>query len=268
MNEKRTLVRSAAAIALAAGFVMVGGCGASSESGSSQGGDGAPKEAATLYAPEIAEEQAGSYAPKIDPADFVEKIDNPYFPLGPGKTFVFEEETEDGFERIEDQVTSDTREILGVKCVVLRDRVTLDGELIEDTLDWYAQDRDGNVWYFGEASKHYEKDGAVDTAGSWEAGKDGVKPGIIMEENPRVGDSYRQEYLKGEAEGMAEVLSRYEVSSVPHGSFDNVLLIKEWNPQEPEILEHKYYAPGVGPITAAEVAGGSNRVELVDLLTG
>lgn len=86
-----------------------------------------------------------------------------------------------------------------------------------------------------------------------------------MEADPQVGDSYRQEYLEGE--GMAEVLSRDEISSVPYGSFDRVLLIKEWNPQEPEILEHKYYAPSVGPITAAEVAGGSNRVELVDLLT-
>lgn len=130
MYEKSTLARGAAVIALATGIVLVGGCGASSGTDRAQGGDGAPKQTVEPYAPEIAEEPTGSYAPKVDPANFVEKIDNLYFPLEPGKTFVFKGETEDGFERIEDQVTSDAREILGVTCVVLRDRVTLDGELI------------------------------------------------------------------------------------------------------------------------------------------
>ena len=104
----------------------------------------------SAYAPEVANEPAEEYAPEIDPADFVERVDNPYFPLEPGKTLVFEGETEDGVERVEDHVTRDTKEILSVTCVVLKDRVTIDGELVEETLDWFAQDREDNVWYFGE----------------------------------------------------------------------------------------------------------------------
>jgi hypothetical protein len=263
----KALARGAAALALAAGLLAAGACGASSESGNARRGDAGAAEEIPAYAPEAAKEPAEEYAPEIDPANFVERVDNPYFPLEPGTTFVFEGETEDGVERVEDYVTRDTKEILGVTCVVLRDRVTIDGELVEETLDWFAQDREGNVWYFGEETKDYEDGEAVSTAGSFEAGKDGAQPGIIMEADPQVGDSYRQEFYEGKAVDMAEVLSLSERVSVPHGSFDNVLLTKDWNPLEPEVLEHKYYAPGVGPIGSVKVVGGPERVDLVEIRT-
>jgi len=207
------------------------------------------------------------YRKEIDPADFVDGVDNRYFPLTPGTTFVYEGETEDGTVRIEDYVTHETKQILGVTCVVVRDRVIEDGELVEETFDWYAQDKDGNVWYFGEDAKEYEAGVVVSTKGSWEAGVDGAMPGIIMEANPQVGDFYRQEYYKGEAEDMAEVLSLTESASVTYGSFDNLLMTREWTPLEPGVVEHDYYAPSVGLVLEVMVEGGSERVELVEITT-
>jgi hypothetical protein len=194
-------------------------------------------------------------------------VDNPYFPLTPGTTRVYEGETEDGLERIEVVVTHDTREILHISCIVVRDTVSLDGELVEDTFDWYAQDNDGNVWYMGEDSKEYEDGEVVSTAGSWEAGVDGAQPGIIMQANPQVGAAYRQEYYAGEAEDMAEVLSLTETASVPYGSFDALLMTKEWTPLEPGVAEQKYYAAGTGLVLEVMVEGGTGRVELIDLTT-
>lgn len=207
------------------------------------------------------------YRKEIDPADFVDRVDNRYFPLTPGTTFVYEGETEDGTVRIEDYVTHETKQILGVTCVVVRNRVIENGDLVEETFDWYAQDKDGNVWYFGEDAKEYEAGVVVSTEGSWEAGVDGAMPGIIMEANPQVGDFYRQEYYKGEAEDMAEVLSLTESASVIYGSFDNLLMTREWTPLEPGVVEHDYYAPGVGLILEVMVEGGSERVELVEITT-
>ncbi len=207
------------------------------------------------------------YDPVINPADFVAQIDNQYLPMSPGTTFVYDGESEDGKERIEVEVTHETKEILGVTCIVVRDRVWIDGELVEDTLDWFAQDRDGNVWYFGEDSKEYEGGKVVSTEGSWEAGVDGAKPGIIMKGNPQVGDAYRQEYYEDEAEDMAEVLSLNESVSVPYGSFENCLKTQEWTPLEPDVVENKYYAPGVGVVKEVAVEGESERVELVELRT-
>ena len=206
------------------------------------------------------------YDPVINPADFVAQIDNQYLPLTPGTTLIYEGETEDGMERIEVEVTHETKDILGVTCIVVRDTVRVDGELVEDTYDWFAQDKDGNVWYFGEDSKEYE-DGEVDPAGSWEAGVDGAKPGIIMKASPQVGDAYRQEYYEDEAEDMAEVLSLNESVSVAYGLFDNCLQTQEWTPLEPDVVENKYYAPGIGVVLEVTVVGESERVELIEVKT-
>ena len=208
-----------------------------------------------------------AYSPHIDPADFTTKIDNKYFPLKPGTTFVYRGKTEDATEGDVVAVTSDTRNIMGVECVVVKDTVTEDGEMTEKTYDWYAQDNKGNVWYFGEDSKEYENGKVKSTGGSWETGKDGAKPGIIMPANPNVGESYRQEYYKGEAEDMARVLSLDESAMVPHGSFEHLLMTREWTPLEPNIAEHKYYAAGVGNVLEASVKGPQERLELVDVNT-
>lgn len=207
------------------------------------------------------------YEPVINPADFTAQIDNQYMPLTPGTTLIYEGETEDGKERIEVEVTHETKEVMGVICVVVRDRVWVDEELAEDTFDWYAQDKDGNVWYFGEDSKEYEDGKVVSTEGSWEAGVDGAKPGIIMKANPQIGDAYRQEYYEDEAEDMAEVVNLSESASVPYGSFENCLKIKEWTPLEADVVEHKFYAQGIGVVLEVMVEGGSERIELVEVKT-
>ncbi len=205
-----------------------------------------------------------AYNPEIDPANFVAVIDNPYF-LIPGATYIYEGETEEGLERIEVKILGETRVVMGVTTTVVRDTVYLDGELIEDTFDWFAQDKDGNVWYFGEDTKEYENGVVVSTHGAWEAGVDGALPGIVMPANPQVGQAYRQEYYVGEAEDMAEVLSLSESETVPYGSFDNLLMTKDWTPLEPGVAEHKYYAPGVGLILEVQVEGGSGRIELIEV---
>ena len=203
------------------------------------------------------------YDPIIDPDNFVDGIDNPYLPLKVGNKWVYEAETEDGTERIEVTVTNQTKVIMGVTCTVVRDTVSLEGELIEDTYDWFAQDKDGNVWYFGEDSKEYD-DGEVDTAGSWESGVGGARPGVLMMAKPLAGFTYRQEYYKGEAEDMAEVIHLNETLTIDYGTYSNVLVTREWNPLEPGEEEYKYYASGVGVIKEVEEGGDSERVELIE----
>jgi hypothetical protein len=201
----------------------------------------------------------------ITPADFSATIDNPYLPLEPGTTFIYEGRSGDGASRVEVTVTSETRVVMGVTCVVVRDQAFVDDVLVEDTFDWYAEDKEGNVWYFGEDTKEYENGTVVSTQGSWEAGVNGAVPGVIMKAHPQVGDSYQQEYLKGEAEDMAEVLALGDSATVPYGSFQNVLRTREWTPLEPGVAEEKLYAPGVGLIKAETVEGGSDVEELVEI---
>jgi hypothetical protein len=163
-------------------------------------------------------------------------------------------------------VTHQTRTIQGVPAIAVRDQLTIDGRLAELTFDWYAQDRQGNVWYLGEDSEEYGKKGKVSTKGSWEPGVGGAKPGIIMEAQPKVRDTYRQEYARREAEDMATVLSLTEHVTVPYGSFDNVLQTREFSCIE-RGAEHKYYAPGVGDVLEVSVRGGHERLELKEIKT-
>jgi hypothetical protein len=196
------------------------------------------------------------YNPIINPADFVATINNTYFPLTPGTTYIYEGTTEKGNEHNEVYVTSNTKVILDVTCVEVRDTVTVDGNLVEDTLDWYAQDTAGNVWYFGENAVEYEDGLVVGLGGSWIAGVDGAKPGIIMEASPNVDDLYRQEFALGEAEDMAQVLSLSESVTVSYGSFTNCLETKEFSPLEPDAVENKFYAQGIGNIQTVDVVNG------------
>lgn len=212
--------------------------------------------------------------PNLQPSPFDKKnfedgqeIDNPYFPLEPGTTFTYK-----GFQDTPDQhvlsiveVTHDTRTILGVKSVVVLDRVWINGKLSEKTFDWYAQDKSDNVWYMGEDATAYNEDGTVSHDGSWEGGKKGAKPGIIMEAHSQVGDTYRQEFAQGVAADTARVLSLNEHRTVPFGSFNNVLETSECTPLEPGAVEHKYFARGVGNIEAVDVSGGAGGVKLVSV---
>jgi hypothetical protein len=201
----------------------------------------------------------GAEPANLDAADFVERIDNPYWPMAPGSRWVYRE---DG-QRVEVTVTDRTKEILGIRATVVHDVVTEDGELVEDTDDWYAQDKDGNVWYLGEATKEYENGKVKTTEGSWEAGVDGAEAGILLPGEPEVGMAYRQEYYKGEAEDRGEILSLEEKVEVPFGSFEGVLMTRDTTPLEPDVVEHKFYARGLGPVLAIGISGGSGREELV-----
>ncbi|MEW5987343.1 MAG: hypothetical protein AB1791_11970 [Chloroflexota bacterium] len=204
----------------------------------------------------------GPYTVDIDPADFVARVDNPYFPLTPGTKWVYEGQVEDGVERIEVEVLADTKVVMGITVTVVRDTVYLNGEMIEDTFDWYAQDKEGNVWYLGEDTQEYENGQVVSTAGAWEAGVDGALPGIVMYADPaaHLGETYRLEYYQGEAEDMAQILSVKESVTVPVGSFENVLQTLDTTPLEPDVQEHKFYAPGVGVVKEVNLETGETVV--------
>jgi hypothetical protein len=206
----------------------------------------------------------GDYEPALDAADVVDEIDNPYLPLAVGSRWVYEG---DG-ERVEVEVLSETHTVMGIEAVVVRDTVREDGEIVEDTHDWYTQDGDGNVWYLGEEVQNFADGKLEDTDGSWEAGVDGALPGIVMLAHPKVGDAYRQEYLEGEAEDLGEVLRVGVTTKVPAGSYEDVVVTRDWNPLEPDVIEEKHYAPGVGLLLEEHVRGEEGRVELVEVDLG
>jgi hypothetical protein len=198
---------------------------------------------------------------------FVAIIDNPYYPLIPGTTFEYRAETDEGTETNTVTVTSDTRVILGVAATVVHDQVFLDGDLTEDTYDWYAQDTDGNVWYLGEQSCEVEDGECVSTGGSWEAGVDGALPGIIMWADPAMhkGTTYRQEYYPGIAEDLGKVIGLNASVETPYGAFTNCLETMDWSPLETASREHKFYCPGTGLVAEVAPSSGAERSELVTI---
>jgi hypothetical protein len=208
------------------------------------------------------------FAPVIDPANYRTTIDNPLFPLVPGTTFVYEGQTAGGLERDEFAVTHNTRTIDGVTCVEVHDTVTTNGKLTEDTLDYFAQDLAGNVWYFGENSREVDGNLITSLEGSWMAGVDGAYPGIIMEAHSAVGDFYRQEFLLGDAEDLAEVSSVDESVTLSNNTtYAHCLKTTETSPLEPDALENKFYAPNVGNVLVIDVQAGE-RSDLIDVVTG
>ena len=205
----------------------------------------------------------------IEPMDFTTNIDNPFFPLQPGTTFIYSGFKDRSAQRDEFAVTNDTVRIDHVTCRVIHDKVFMDGILEEDTLDYFAQDTDGNVWYFGEDTKELDANGnVVSTAGTWRAGVDGAQPGIIMEAHANVGDHYFQEMAPPVALDEATVLSLSEKVKVPFGTFTDCLETEEFTQLEPGNVEHKYYARGVGFLRGVVVKGGHERLELVNITTG
>jgi hypothetical protein len=228
--------------------------------------EGSPSSADTPQAqPSLPQ---GSEPVEMDPARFSPDIDHEYWPMEPGTRWVYRE-LEDGAElRVVVTVTSETREIAnGVTARVVRDTVTEDGAIIEDTFDWYAQDEDGTVWYLGEDTAEFE-DGRVKTrGGSFEAGVDGALAGVIMPATPQEDMAYRQEYYAGEAEDNGEVVQLGEMVDVAGGHFEDVLVTRDTITIEPDVLEYKFYAPGVGPVLTLGLSGGIGREELVSHTT-
>jgi hypothetical protein len=199
------------------------------------------------------------------PGEFVSRIDNKYFPLRPGTTFLFGGTQEGKARRVSVFVTQKTRMILGIRATVVLDQVLVGGRPEERTFDWYAQDKHGNVWYLGEDSSDFVNGKWVRSDGSWQAGVKGAKAGIVMKANPIVGSLYRQEYYAGHAEDMAKVLSRNASVTVPYGSFERALETSEWTPLERGVVEHKYYVKGVGNVRTIMVKGGSEEEHLVSI---
>jgi hypothetical protein len=205
-----------------------------------------------------------AYDPDI-PTEWAAAVTNEWWPLTPGTTYEFEGDVTEGLETIVVEVLAETKLIMGVTATVVRDRVYLDGELIEDTFDWYAQDAAGNVWYLGEDTKEYEGGVVVSTEGSWEWGVDGALPGVVMWADPGayIGESYRQEYLEGVAEDWGKVTALDQSVTVPYGSFTGCIDIEEWNDLDSGPHEHKFYCSGLGVVL--EVEGGGARIELIDV---
>lgn len=213
---------------------------------------------------ETTDAQDEVYDPQIDPADFTTEITgNKYLVLTPGTKLVYEGEVEDGFERNEVVITDDTKTVMGVETRVYWDRVWLDGELIEDTKDWLAQDSEGNVWYFGEDVDNFEDGELADHEGAWEAGVDGAKPGIWLKADPKVGDSYRQEYYEGEAEDIEDIVAIGAGVVTPYGTFEDCVKTLDYTPLEPDVEENKYYCSEVGGMVLEENPGTGEKLELI-----
>ena len=197
-------------------------------------------------------------------------IDNPFWPLVPGTTFVYEPVPNEDNVVNTITVTSDTKIITvdskTIECRVVYDVETVDGVLDEETYDWYAQDDDGNIWYCGEDTTEYLEDGTTSKEGSWEAGVDGALPGYLILAEPRPGVCYQQEYYEDEAEDRAKALRLNAKVSVEYGDFEDCLVTKEWNPLERGHVEHKYYAPGTGLVLIKELKEKTVRVELIDVI--
>ena len=188
-------------------------------------------------------------------------VTNPLFPLLPGSVYVYADSVSGETDTM--TVTRDTPEFLGVRATVVIDRTYRRGMLIEDTRDFYAQDKAGNVWYLGEDTRTLKAGRVVSTEGSWQAGRAGGLPGIVMWAAPRVGEPYRQEYLKGSAEDMARVVALDVIATVPAGRYTDCVATEEWSPLEPGTRERKVYARGVGLVEQRSIAGGHEHLVLV-----
>lgn len=199
------------------------------------------------------------YTVSLTPADFVAAVDNPYFPLVPGTKWVYEARLEDGStESNEVEVLTEMQVVNGVTATVIRDTVFTQGQLIEETIDWYAQDKDGNVWYLGEAVDNYKNGVVVDHKGSWEWGEDGALPGLIMWADPsaHLNEEYYQEYYAGQAEDKGQVLSVDEKVTVPFGAYENAVKTYDFSTADPDLKENKFYAAGIGTIQEIDQATG------------
>jgi hypothetical protein len=256
---------------------LAGGCGPTAQTPSAvpsasavARASAAPASPSTWPAPTPSPSSAASAAPSfalgsgpIDPANFITTVDNPWFPLIPGTVFTAVGDTEDGHVVDTFSITRETKVVDGVLCVVIDDRVTVDGVLEERTSDYYTQDLAGNVWYFGEDTAELDAKGKVtNTEGTWHGGVDGAVPGIFMEANPVVGHTYRQEFYKGHAEDQYRVKDLNASVTVPYGAFTDVLVTEEWTALEPDVLGQKFYAKGVGQILELTVKGPPERLEL------
>jgi hypothetical protein len=234
--------------------LVAGGCGSSGGKASSTA------SSASSLAP-----IHGRYSPSVDATKFVARVDNQLWPLQPGTAFHYEGTRGTTPQKDDEVVTHQTKVILGIRCTVVRDTVSEHGRPVERTLDFYAQDKHGNVWYLGEDSYELEHGRFVKASDSWRSGVDGAKPGIIMPAHPARGDSYRQEYYPpAQALDQAHVLGFRGPVEVPYGTFKRSLVTSEFSPLEPQ-TEEKYYVRGVGEVLERVVKGHHEEFRLVSV---
>lgn len=198
---------------------------------------------------------------------FVPRITNPYLPLTPGSVWVYTGLKDGQTQRDVVTATHKTKTILGIRATVVTDVATHGTTVLERTTDWYAQDVHGNVWYLGERTAAYEH-GQVDHSGSWEAGVDGAKPGIVMTAHPQVGDTHRQEYLRGEAEDQYWLVDLAQHVKTPFVTTSHAALTLEWTRLEPGVIDRKYYVRGIGLVAELSAQGPQETARLVRYSTG
>ena len=211
--------------------------------------------------------QGKDYHPHIDPANFTAHVDNPYFPLEPGTVYV-SSGTKDGKAAINVfTVTAKTKLIDGVRNRVVEDRLFLNGRLEERTQDYYAQDKRGNVWYFGEDTAVLDHNGnVIDTEGSFHAGVDGAQPGVYMQASPELNRRFRQEWYAGHAADQFETVDLDASITVPFVSSQHALKTAELTRLEPGAIDSKLYVQGLGQVTERSVKGPVEKLVLIDVI--
>ena len=198
---------------------------------------------------------------------FVSLITNPYMPLTPGSRWVYTGVKDGQSQRDVVTVTHGTKRILGIEATVVTDVATHGSTVLERTTDWFAQDVHGNVWYLGEQTAAYEN-GQVDRSGSWQAGVDGARPGIVMTAHPQVGDTHRQEFLKGEAEDQYWLVDLAQRVRTPFVTTSHAVLTLEWTRLEPDVIDRKYYVRGIGLVAELSAQGPRETARLVHHTAG
>ena len=266
MSRTTKIKLSLAPAALAAGLTLAA-CGSdttatttvTAEGGGSNGG-------ASTTASELPQ---GSEPAKLDPSEFTTEIDNPYWPMTPGSRWTYKEAEDGQVQDVVVTVTGKTKRIAnGIEARVVHDVVSEDGQPVEVTDDYYAQDADGNIWYLGEDTAEYENGKVATRAGSFEAGVDGAEAGVALPADPQPGLAYRQEYYKGQAEDQGAVLSTSEMVETPFGHFTDALMTRDTNPLEPKVEELKLYVKDVGPVLTLDVSGATGREDLISYEPG
>jgi hypothetical protein len=239
---KRTFIIAALATIALVGAIVAGG------SGTAKAGSGA--------------------APAVNPANFVAEITNSWFPLRPGTTYFYRGVKDGKPSAVTFVVTHQKKVIQGVSTTVIHDTLRLNGKIAEKTIDWYAQDKRGNVWYFGEDTKELDANGKViSTEGSWQAGVNGARAGIYMPAHATIGPTWRQEYYKGHAEDRFTILAFHTQATVPFGSFRTAMMTKEMTRIEPNVIDHKLYVHGIGMVAELSVKGPLETGRLVQITT-
>jgi hypothetical protein len=251
--------------------LLVGGCSAQQAATPSQTATPSATPPATSAPTAQTATPTASATPSMPvqpgPGEWAPEINNPWFPYIPGTTFTYRGQ-KDGQPTVDTYVVTNRKKMVnGVSATIVINTLRTGAHEIEGTEDWYAQDKNGNVWYLGEATQTFDKNGKkLSTVGSWQAGVDGAKAGLFMPAHPKVGDSYYQEYKKGQAEDTYEVISLDGTITVPHGSYTGALVTRETTVLEPSVVSEKYYVNGIGQVYENDVKGSTEYAKLVKIV--